>query len=376
TLEKELSSVLIRVAKEEKLSLGARNSGIFTIELNTFLNRSWIYDTSYGTHICNTMQRLRASSKLKPGALSLYVGNGQREAIEAIGIFYLCLTSGLEIVLDNCHYAPSITRGVISVSRLYEDGFINRFVNNTIQVSRNNMVYFSAIPRDGIFEIDLSNSYTNDSSMSTRTSHPTDCMCLYIDDEEHELGDLGKLANYKTALLDPESDKWLNAMNMAILKLLGIDYEETFSHVAQIRAIRILIAIAAFYDYEIWQMNVKTSFLNDISPKRFTWSNLKNTTSQFQQNLGDLHWTAIKNILKYLKNTKDMFIIYEGDIKRELKVSCYTDVGYLTDADNIKSQTGYVFVLNGGAVDWKSAKQSIFATSSAEAKYIAAFDAS
>nr|GEY67671.1 retrovirus-related Pol polyprotein from transposon TNT 1-94 [Tanacetum cinerariifolium] len=58
------------------------------------------------------------------------------------------------------------------------------------------------------------------------------------------------------------------------------------------------------------------------------------------------------------------------------KVSCYTDAGYLTDADDLKSQTGYVFVLNGGVVDWNSAKQSIFATSSAEAEYIAAFDAS
>ncbi|GKF43381.1 retrotransposon protein, putative, ty1-copia subclass [Tanacetum coccineum] len=42
----------------------------------------------------------------------------------------------------------------------------------------------------------------------------------------------------------------------------GIDYEETFSPVADIRAIRILIAIAAYYDYEIWQMDVKTVFLN------------------------------------------------------------------------------------------------------------------
>nr|GFB01535.1 zinc finger, CCHC-type [Tanacetum cinerariifolium] len=109
------------------------------------------------------VQCLRVSRKLKLGALSLYVGNGQREAVEAIDVFYLCLPSGLEIVLNNCHYASSITRGVISVSRLYGDGFINRFVNNTIQVSRNNMVYFSAIPRDGIFEIDLSNSYTNES---------------------------------------------------------------------------------------------------------------------------------------------------------------------------------------------------------------------
>ena len=42
----------------------------------------------------------------------------------------------------------------------------------------------------------------------------------------------------------------------------GIDYEETFSPVADIRAIRILIAIAAYYDYEIWKMDVRTAFLN------------------------------------------------------------------------------------------------------------------
>ncbi|GJU58453.1 retrotransposon protein, putative, ty1-copia subclass [Tanacetum coccineum] len=41
-----------------------------------------------------------------------------------------------------------------------------------------------------------------------------------------------------------------------------VDYEETFSPVADIRAIRIFIAIAAFYDYKIWQMDVKTAFLN------------------------------------------------------------------------------------------------------------------
>ena len=42
----------------------------------------------------------------------------------------------------------------------------------------------------------------------------------------------------------------------------GIDYEETFSPVAMFKSIRILLSIAAHYDYEIWQMNVKTTFLN------------------------------------------------------------------------------------------------------------------
>ena len=42
----------------------------------------------------------------------------------------------------------------------------------------------------------------------------------------------------------------------------GIDYDETFSPVAMLKSIRILLAIAAYHDYEIWQMDVKTAFLN------------------------------------------------------------------------------------------------------------------
>nr|GEX73249.1 hypothetical protein [Tanacetum cinerariifolium] len=320
---------------------------------------------------------------------------------------------------------------------------------------------------------------------STRTRHASDRMCLYIDVEEHELGDLGEPANYKAALLDP--DKWLFKKKIDVdgnvhtykarlvakgyTQTLGFDYEETFSPVADIRAIRILIAIAAYYDYEIWQMDVKIAFLKGylneevyieqpecfVNPKypnrKFgftqnrndpcvylkasgsnitflilyvddilimgnnipmlqsvktylgrcfamkdlvlygefqTWkypmqeklklsksqgastpAELKriqnvpyasavgsimyavrctrldvafaqNVTSRFQQDPGDIQWTTVKNILKYLKNTKDMFLVYGGDLKQELR---------------------------------KSDKQSIFATSSVEAEYIAAFDA-
>src|SRR3954468_17041130 len=42
----------------------------------------------------------------------------------------------------------------------------------------------------------------------------------------------------------------------------GVDYDETFSPVAMFKSIRILLAIAVFHDYEIWQMDVKTAFLN------------------------------------------------------------------------------------------------------------------
>ncbi|GJR28665.1 retrotransposon protein, putative, ty1-copia subclass [Tanacetum coccineum] len=472
-------------------------------------------------------------------------------AVEAIGNYHLCLPSGLVIVLNNCQYALSITRGIILVSRLYDDGFINRFdLNNVISVSKNNIVYFSAIPRDGIYEIDLSLSNTNDSSMyalsnkraklnldssllwhcrlghiikkhieklqhdgllnsidieslgkcvscmsrkmarkpyshqverakdllglihtnvcgpfrivsrqgasyfvtftddfsrygyvyllkhkhevfetfkvfqkevenqlgktikslrsdcrgypketmgysfyyppknkvfvarnveffesnlidheasgsledlkiiqeedtnpsletslnyeeddqeinepqsdiipickSSRTRRASDRMCLYIDVEEHELGGLGESANYKATLLDPESEKWLVVMNVEMqsmkdsdvwelvelppnaktigykwlfkkktdmdgavhtfkscliakgfIQTYGVDYKETFSPVADIRAIRILIAIAAYYDYEIWQIDVKTAFLNRHLSKEVYMMQLK-----------------------------------------------------------------------------------------------------
>nr|GEY71979.1 hypothetical protein [Tanacetum cinerariifolium] len=50
-------------------------------------------------------------------------------------------------------------------------------------------------------------------------------------------------------------------------------------------------------------------------------------------------------------NTKDMFIVYGGDLNRELRVSCYTNAGYLTDVDDLKSRTGYVrFIYRLGVV--------------------------
>ncbi|GJU82945.1 hypothetical protein Tco_1285310 [Tanacetum coccineum] len=101
----------------------------------------------------------------------------------------------------------------------------------------------------------------------------------------------------------------------------------------------------------------------------------QNITSRFQQNPGEAHWTAVKNILKYLRNTKDTFLVYGGNPEAELQVKCYCDAGFETDRDDTKSQTGYVFVLNGGAVVWKSSKQSTTAQHATEAEYIAAFEA-
>nr|GEZ16470.1 retrotransposon protein, putative, Ty1-copia subclass [Tanacetum cinerariifolium] len=71
-----------------------------------------------------------------------------------------------------------------------------------------------------------------------------------------------------------------------------------------------------------------------------------------------------------------MVNVYEANPEAEQKVSCYVNVVFQIDKDDTKSQSRYVFVLNGRAVDWKSAKQSTIAMSSIEAKYIDASEAS
>ncbi|GJT58795.1 hypothetical protein Tco_1002328 [Tanacetum coccineum] len=59
----------------------------------------------------------------------------------------------------------------------------------------------------------------------------------------------------------------------------------------------------------------------------------------------------------------------------KLRVECYCDAGFETDRDDTKSQAGYVFILNGGAVDWKSSNQSTIEMSTTKSEYIAALEA-
>jgi hypothetical protein len=78
---------------------------------------------------------------------------------------------------------------------------------------------------------------------------------------------------------------------------------------------------------------------------------------RYQSDPGIDHLTAVKNILKYLKRTKDMFLVYGGD--EELVVKGYVNASVDTDPDDSKSQTRYVFILNGGAVSWSVVAASI-----------------
>ena len=94
--------------------------------------------------------------------------------------------------------------------------------------------------------------------------------------------------------------------------------------------------------------------------------------SRYQSNPGRDHWTAVKNILKYLRRTKDYMLVYGS---KDLILTGYTDSDFQSDKDARKSTWGSVFTLNGGAIVWRCIKQSLIADSTMEAEYVAACEA-
>ncbi|KAK8696583.1 hypothetical protein V6N13_001716 [Hibiscus sabdariffa] len=267
---------------------------------------------------------------------------------------------------------------------------------------------------------------------------------------------------YQEAVSSPDSEKWLETMRSEMdsmsenqvwtlvephegIKPIGCKwvFKKKTDMDGNVQTYKgRLVTKAAFHDYEIWQMDVKTAFLNGkleedvymtqpegfVTPenagkvcklqrsiyglkqasrswnlrfndaikefgfirnedepcvyKKFSGSIVSflillavcsEQTSRYQANPGEGHWTAVKNILKYLRRTKDVFLIYGGE--EELRVKGYTDASFQTDKDDSRSQSGFVFCLNGGAVSWKSSKQDTVADSTTEAEYIAASEA-
>nr|GFB20906.1 retrotransposon protein, putative, Ty1-copia subclass [Tanacetum cinerariifolium] len=164
--------------------------------------------------------------------------------------------------------------------------------------------------------------------------------------------------------------------------------------------ISILIAITAYYDYEIWQMDVKTAFLNEYLNKEIYMEQPEGVNSYLgrcfaMKDLGeaayilgikiytDRSWRLIglcqsayiEKILKQycmenskrgsipmqkkLKLSKSQGATTPAKLKRMQNVPYASAVGSIMYAVRCtRPDTRYVFVLNGGAVDWKSAKPS------------------
>ncbi|KAG8638143.1 hypothetical protein MANES_15G192930v8 [Manihot esculenta] len=108
---------------KKKKSSETKTTGVYVIDINLSISTSWVLDTGYGSHICINVQGLKRSRKLKKGKVDLRVGNGARVAALAVGTYELVLSNGLLLILNNCFYVPTLSRNIISVFILGDEGF-------------------------------------------------------------------------------------------------------------------------------------------------------------------------------------------------------------------------------------------------------------
>jgi len=90
--------------------------------------------------------------------------------------------------------------------------------------------------------------------------------------------------------------------------------------------------------------------------------------SRFSSDPGDDHWRGIDRVLRYLKGTMSYGIHYSG---YPSVLEGYSDSNWITNADELKATSGYIFTLGGGAISWRSCKQTILTKSTMEAELTA-----
>ena len=100
---------------------------------------------------------MRSVRQLLKAEVDLRVGNGAKIVAVSVGTYVLSLSSGFEMYLNNCYYVPTLSKSLISVSVLAEEGFSFVFDKNRCTFSFNDMVYGVVISVNGIYVLDLSN---------------------------------------------------------------------------------------------------------------------------------------------------------------------------------------------------------------------------
>jgi len=86
------------------------------------------------------------------------------------------------------------------------------------------------------------------------------------------------------------------------------------------------------------------------------------------------HWKAAKRVMRYLKRTKGYMLTYRRPY--QLEITRFSDSDFAGCQDSLKSTSGYIFMLVDGAVSWRSVKQTLTASSTMAAEFVACYEAS
>jgi hypothetical protein len=94
--------------------------------------------------------------------------------------------------------------------------------------------------------------------------------------------------------------------------------------------------------------------------------------ARYMERPTEMHVAAVKRVLRYLKGTLNLGILYKCRADNELMMQGWTDSDYAGDHDDRKSTSGYIFTMGSSAISWSSKKQPIVTLSTTEAEFVSA----
>ena len=213
-------------------------------------------------------------------------------------------------------------------------------------------------------------------------------VCLYVDDMLIIVSDINHINVTKCMLTNRFEMKDMGVADV----ILGIKIHRTSDGLALSQSHYIEKVLSKFKDFGINPMrtpidiNLQLAKNNgqSVSQKEFarilgSLMYIMNCTrpdiafavsklSRFTSNPNGDHWKALKRVLGYLKQTQNFGLHYT---KYPAVLEGYSDANWITGSKDTKSTSGYLFTLGGGAVSWKSSKQTCIARSTMESEFIA-----
>nr|GEW25426.1 integrase, catalytic region, zinc finger, CCHC-type, peptidase aspartic, catalytic [Tanacetum cinerariifolium] len=142
----------------------------------------------------------------------------------------------------------------------------------------------------------------------------------------------------------------------------GIDFVESFALVARLEAVWIFVAYVAQKSFPIYQMDIKTAFLNGPLKEEVY-------VAQPDGFVDPDHLEKVKRIFRYLRGTINMGLWYLNSSSFEL--TAFSDANHARCIDTHKITSGGIQFLCDKLVSWMSKKHDYTAMSSTEAEYMA-----
>ncbi|KAA0042920.1 pol polyprotein [Cucumis melo var. makuwa] len=275
-------------------------------------SKEWWVDTGATRHICANKNMFTSYVSVSNGE-QLFMGNSFTSKVKAQGKVILKMTSRKELTLNNVLHVPDIRKNLVSGSLLSKNGFKLVFVSDKFVFSKNEMY--------------IGRGYLSD---------------------EHGI------IHQTTASYSPQSNGIAEQKNRTLKEMMIAMLISLGSNINIIKTTKQMLT----NKFEMKDMGVAVVILAYAISK----------LSRYTSNPGQDHWKAILRILRYLKHTKNYGLHYSC---YPAVLEGYSDANWISSTKDSKSTSGYIFILGGGAVSWKSSKQTCIAQSTMESEFIA-----